>query len=80
MPKDEFKVGRSLTALICFRIAQFRSITGADPVLIKIHPVVMASWRAELLATGRIKPGQPLRIFEGVRIKPNEQVTICEVE
>jgi hypothetical protein len=80
MGNDTFNAVRSISAAVRESIAAFIHQTGNRPKEIHVHPSIYDAWRAELLATGKIKPKQPFYEFDGIRVEPVNGVSSAELK
>lgn len=74
----------SFSVLVRRRLDEYVEQTGERPERLLINPNVYDQWRAELLVTGRLRPGGKFDCVRRhgviVKIELDEETETCEVE
>lgn len=80
MPGQNLYAVRSMTKMIRESVSKYVEVTGKAPAELHLDQTIYDVLRAELLATGRLKPGELLRTFEGLKVTVWKNGTLLELK
>lgn len=69
-----------ITTLIRYRLREYVQQTAQAPIVIRMNPMILDIWRAELLVTGKLLPREPLLYFGGAAIISSLDTELMEIE
>lgn len=71
---------RDISAVLMQALSRHREVYRREPQRLHVGPALMDMWRAELLSTGKLRPGGKFSVFDGVPVIVNPNVEVCEIE